>query len=157
MSKSKQVKLENIPIRKPRGRPEGSTLLQLTDETLEQIKGLARIQCTQKEAAAVLGVHRETFINFLDTHEKARTVWEDGKENGKASLRRYQFKMAEKNPTMAIWLGKNWIDQTDKTESNVTTTNVSVNIEGQLSPSSEWLEGLLGDGTEAKDKGSRHH
>lgn len=75
----------------------------------------------------MLGVHRETFINFLDTHEKARSAWEDGKENGKASLRRYQFKMAEKNPTMAIWLGKNWIDQSDKVESKVTGA-MSLNV-----------------------------
>ena len=32
---------------------------------------------------------------------------------GKMSLRRYQFKMAEHNPTMAIWLGKQILGQAD--------------------------------------------
>ena len=29
------------------------------------------------------------------------------------SLRRTQFKLAEKNPTMAIWLGKQYLGQRD--------------------------------------------
>lgn len=94
------------------GRPQS---LDCDDETLKQITGLARLQCTQKEAAAVLGVHRETFGKFLDRYPKAREAWEDGLETGKASLRRHQFKAAEAgNATMQIWLGKQWLDQTDK-------------------------------------------
>lgn len=106
---------ENID-REPRkaGRPRGSTKLQPTEETLRQINGLARIQCTQKEAAAVLGVHVDTYSDFLRAHEKAREAWEDGFETGKASLRRYQFETAKSNPTMQIWLGKQILDQTDK-------------------------------------------
>lgn len=91
-----------------------------TDEILKQIEGLARIQCTQREAAAVLGVHRDTLSDFLGNSEKARAAWENGLETGKASLRRLQFKAAENgNPTMAIWLGKQWLDQRDKVEENV--------------------------------------
>ena len=32
------------------------------------------------------------------------------------SLRRTQFKLAEKNPTMAIWLGKQYLGQRDNIE-----------------------------------------
>jgi len=32
---------------------------------------------------------------------------------GKASLLRTQFKLAERNPTMAVWLGKQYLGQTD--------------------------------------------
>ena len=35
---------------------------------------------------------------------------------GKASLRRRQFEMAKSNPTMAIWLGKQYLGQADKQE-----------------------------------------
>jgi len=102
-----------------------------TEEILKQIEGLARIQCTQREAAAVLGVHRNTFSAFLDTSEKARQAWEDGLETGKASLRRLQFKAAENgNPTMAIWLGKQWLDQKDKSETDV---NMTINHEDAVS------------------------
>jgi hypothetical protein len=99
------------------GRPRGSTKLRPDEETIKQISGLARIQCTQREAAAVLGVHADTFRDFLHAHEKALKAWEDGGETGKASLRRHQFKSAESgNATMQIWLGKNWLAQTDKLE-----------------------------------------
>lgn len=94
------------------GRPYS---LECTEETLKQITGLARMQCTQREAAAVMGVHPDTFGRFLRREEKARTAWDDGLEVGKVSLRRYQYKSAESgNATMQIWLGKQWLDQTDK-------------------------------------------
>ena len=35
---------------------------------------------------------------------------------GKASLRRYQFKLAQKSASMAIFLGKNYLGQTDHVE-----------------------------------------
>lgn len=95
------------------GRPVGTTKLQPTDETIKQIEGLARIQCTVKEAGAVLGVSEPTFYAFLNAHKKAKEAWENGKESGKASLRRNQYKMSENNATMAIWLGKQMLGQKD--------------------------------------------
>jgi hypothetical protein len=38
---------------------------------------------------------------------------------GNASLRRSQFKMAEKSVPMAIFLGKNWLNQSDRNETVV--------------------------------------
>ncbi len=101
------------------GRPIGSTKLQPDERTLKEVQSLARLQCTQREAAAVLGVCENTFRYFLQSHEKAREAWDHGGETGKASLRRYQYKMAETNPTMAIWLGKQWLDQTDKNDTTL--------------------------------------
>jgi len=92
-----------------------------SEELLKQIESLARIQCTKKEAAAVLRVHQDTLADFLQAHEKARIAWEDGIETGKASLRRLQYKSAESgNTTMQIWLGKQMLDQTDKTDARNT-------------------------------------
>lgn len=101
------------------GRPIGATKLKMSDEIVKQIEGLARIQCTMKEAGAVLGVNETTYSRFLQAHEKALEAWEHGKETGKASLRRNQYKMSETNPTMAIWLGKQMLDQRDKIDENV--------------------------------------
>jgi hypothetical protein len=86
------------------------------DKTINILAGLARIQCTTKEAAAVLNVSEVTFFAFLKRSIKARETWDHSKENGRASLRRNQFKMAENNPTMAIWLGKQYLEQKDKHE-----------------------------------------
>lgn len=103
------------------GRPNK---LKPDEETLKQISGLARIQCTQREAAAVLGVHVDTFRAFLNQHEKAMEAWEDGPAVGKASLRREQYKTAQNgNATMQIWLGKQWLEQTDKTENTLQGPN----------------------------------
>ena len=49
--------------------------------------------------------------------------------NGKIALRRFQLQQAEKNPTMAIWLGKQYLGQTDKIETNVETRLPIFNIE----------------------------
>ena len=96
---------------KKRGRPLS---LVADEKTLGQISGLARIQCTQDEAADVMGVCRRTFASFLHDNKKAREVWDAGHNQGKASLRRTQFEMAKTNPTMAIWLGKQYLDQKDQ-------------------------------------------
>lgn len=118
MLQSEADKSAPMKVRKSNaGRPPA---LKETDELLKQIEGLARIQCTQAEAAAVLGVHRQTFSEFLDAHEKARAAWDNGRETGKASLRRNQFKMAESNTAMSIWLGKQYLDQKDKSEAALT-------------------------------------
>jgi hypothetical protein len=39
-----------------------------------------------------------------------------GRERGKARLRRTQFKLAETNVAMAIWLGKQLLGQRDRIE-----------------------------------------
>jgi hypothetical protein len=47
--------------------------------------------------------------------------------NGKTSLRRYQWKLAESgNATMLIWLGKQYLDQADKQELNADITTTSL-------------------------------
>jgi len=98
------------------GRPKGTTKLQPDEATLQNIRGLGRIQCTFEEAAAVLGVHVDTFSDFLRAQEKAREAFEWGRNEGCASLRRTQMKMAENIPTMAIWCGKQYLGQTDKVD-----------------------------------------
>lgn len=93
--------------------------LHPTDDILKQIEELGRIQCTQREAAAVVGVHADTFGDFLRSHKKAREAWESGRDCGLASLRRAQFKAAETNVTMQIWLGKQYLGQSDKQDTSV--------------------------------------
>ena len=104
---------------KKMGRPKGTTKIQLTEETLKQLRGLGQIQCTTKEGAAFFSVSEPTFLKFLADNPEAREAFEEGKGKGCISLRRHQWRMAEKNPTMAIWLGKNHLGQTDRLEQTV--------------------------------------
>ncbi len=96
------------------GRPPA---LEADEATLKTIKGLGQIQATSKECAAVLGVTEPTWIAFRKRHAPLIDETLDaGRGEGLASLRRRQFKMAETNPSMAIWLGKQYLGQHDKSE-----------------------------------------
>ena len=82
---------------------------------LEQVERLAAIDCTEPEIAAVLGIDYATWKRHKKRNPDIAETVERGKENGKASLRRLQWKTAsEGNPTMQIWLGKQRLGQQDK-------------------------------------------
>lgn len=116
------------PKKKPevkRGRPPA---LVADDKTIALLRNLAKIQCTKKEAAAVLEVSEPTFHAFIKQNEKAFEAWEYGAENGRASLRRTQFQMAEKNAAMAIWLGKQYLGQKDQSAMEHNIYNKTENL-----------------------------
>ena len=99
------------------GRPHALTA---DEKTLATISGLGQIQCTKRECAAVLKVHEDTFHKFLEDNPEAKAAYEDGKGAGKMSLRRKQFQLAERNAAMAIFLGKNYLEQSDKLDHQLT-------------------------------------
>ena len=76
------------------------------------VEKLANIQCTQEEIASFL----ELSVRTLQRDEEFCRIYKKGQDNGKMSLRRMQFKLADKNPTMAIWLGKQYLKQKDNIE-----------------------------------------
>ena len=99
--------------RKPTGNPNGRPLTQINQSEFE---GCCRVLCTEREICDIFGVCEDTLNvwckrtygnTFSDTYKKLSS-------GGKKSLRRYQFELAEKNATMAIWLGKQWLGQTDE-------------------------------------------
>lgn len=73
------------------------------------VEKLAGIQCTQEEIANFL----EISVRTLQRDEEFCRIFKKGQDNGKMSLKRYQFKLAEKNTAMAIWLGKQYLGQKD--------------------------------------------
>ncbi len=77
----------------------------------ELVGKLAEIQCTQEEIAGILDISRQT----LSKDEQFLYIYSTKKEAGRSSLRRMQWKTAEGgNPTMQIWLGKQYLGQADK-------------------------------------------
>lgn len=76
---------------------------------------LCEIQCTAAEISSVLKVCEDTlYARVLDHYEEHYSViYKRYAEVGKSSLRRAQFKLAMKNTSMAIWLGKQWLGQKD--------------------------------------------
>jgi len=86
----------------------------------EKLDRLCYIQCTGEEIAAILGMSYELLNNKLKREKKKGFLDYFGEKSagGKMSLRRRQFAMAETNPTMSIWLGKQYLKQVDKQELN---------------------------------------
>lgn len=83
----------------------------------EAVEKLASIQCTQEEIANFLGLS----VRTLQRDEEFCRLYKKGMDNGKMSLRRTQFKIAEKgNASMAIFLGKQYLGQRDVIEADNT-------------------------------------
>jgi DNA-binding CsgD family transcriptional regulator len=101
------------------------TILQVNEETLRTIAELAKLCCSQKEIAAVLGVSEKTLNTFLRDNEVAYAAWEDGQQHGKISLRRKQLALADKNAPAAIFLGKNLLGQKDEHHTTTTVTRTA--------------------------------
>jgi hypothetical protein len=91
----------------------------LTKIDWEEFDKLCHIQCLQSEIAEWFGctddtiqaaVLREKGMGFSEYYEQKRG-------QGKISLRRLQWQTMQKgNVTMLIWLGKQYLNQSDKTE-----------------------------------------
>lgn len=82
-----------------------------------QFEELCKIQCTEQEICAVLGVGTDTLVARLKEEYGMNfaEIRQQYKEFGKASIRRIQMNLATKSPAMAIWLGKQYLGQTENT------------------------------------------
>lgn len=78
-------------------------------------ENLCGLQCTLEEIAGVFDCSVDTIERWCK-REYGETFAETYKKHsakGKMSLRRTQFKLAEKSAAMAIFLGKNYLGQKD--------------------------------------------
>lgn len=85
---------------------------RIDKKTFENLCG---IQCTMLEICGWFDVDDKTLTTWCKkTYNKAFSeIYEEKKGKGKISLRRMQWQLAEKNPSMAIFLGKNYLGQKD--------------------------------------------
>ena len=88
----------------------------------EQFEKLCALQCTEEEICGWLDVCTETLNSWCKrTYKKSFSeVFKLKRGKGKISLRRNQFRLAETNASMAIWLGKQYLGQCDQVNTNVT-------------------------------------
>lgn len=103
------------PAKKAASSPGRKPKLMPDEPTLKILRGLGQLQCTVKDCAKVFGVAVSTFEEFLNL-DGVRDAFEQGAVEGQVSLRRKQFKLAEKNAAMAIFLGKNYLGQVDRVQ-----------------------------------------
>ena len=83
-----------------------------------QFAKLCDLQCTLQEIAGFFDCSEDTIERWCKRELKKSfaEAYKKYSVRGKISLRRFQMKMAEHNATMAIWLGKQYLGQTDKQE-----------------------------------------
>lgn len=83
------------------------------DQAKKILGGLGAIQASWKEAAAVLNMHESTLGRMFQRWPDVKDAFDSAKLGGVVGLKRNQFKLAEKNATMAIFLGMNYAGQKD--------------------------------------------
>jgi len=83
--------------------------------TADQLRVLAAMQCTQEEIGAVFGLRRRHFLQRVEDEPALREAMEEGWAQGRMSIRRQQYDLLKSgNVTMAIWLGKQYLGQSDR-------------------------------------------
>jgi len=77
---------------------------------LEEVKKLAYLQCSYQEMATFFNVKEQTF------KDNFRTVVESQRQKSKTRLVEAMIENAivKMNPTLQIWLSKNWLGYTDQ-------------------------------------------
>src|SRR5690349_16400510 len=81
-----------------------------------ELEKLSAMQATDEEIAAWFGVSTRT-IERRRKVQKFADAMDRGRAKGRLSMRRMQMKLLEAgNATMGIWLGKQYLGQTDQLE-----------------------------------------
>ena len=97
----------------------------------DTVEKLANIMCTQEEIASYLDLS----VRTLQRDKEFCRIYKKGIDKGRMSLRRQQYKAAESgNTTMQIWLGKQYLSQRDKhdTELNASVREIKVMLPDDL-------------------------
>ena len=87
---------------------------------LRDLENLGKLQCTLTEAADFLNCTTHTLSRLFKRDPRALAAWERGRGKGKVGLRRKQMRLANTNAAMAIHLGKQYLDQKDKVQNELT-------------------------------------
>lgn len=82
----------------------------------KQFENLCGLQCTRDEICGWFDVTDKTLDSWCKRtySEGFSAVYSKKRGTGKISLRRSQWKLAEKSATMAIFLGKQYLNQHDR-------------------------------------------
>lgn len=111
------------------GRPRKS----IDYETAEK---LAALQCTQEEIASFMNLSVDTLMRDA----RFCGIYKEGINKGRMSLRRHQWKALEDgNPTMLVWLGKQYLGQRDKFDMDVKDERLVARMPAPAKDAEEWV------------------
>lgn len=100
------------------GRPR----IEITEVMLGKVQGISTMQCPDEEIAAYLGMSYATFKRRKVEMPELVQAIETGRDQGRQMLRAAQWTKAigdgdtVGNITMLIWLGKQYLGQSDKAD-----------------------------------------
>lgn len=93
----------------------------------DEFEKLCGLQCTLEEMCCFFNCDENTLESWCKRtyHKGFSEIFRRKRGSGRVSLRRKQYQVAMSgNPTMLIWLGRNWLDQTDKQGENSETATL---------------------------------
>lgn len=87
----------------------------LRDFDQSVFEGLCEVWCTKEEIESIFKTNIVTVDKWCQRvyGKRYQEVYQEHASKGKASLRRNQLKLSQKNAAMAIWLGKQKLGQRD--------------------------------------------
>lgn len=96
------------------GRPQR----EFSPKEWRDFERLCSLQCTKLEICDWFNLDDCTLDKLVELKYNLSfsEVFAQKRGKGKVSLRRNQFKLSQSNPAMAIFLGKNYLEQKDKQE-----------------------------------------
>ncbi len=122
--------------------PRNSITLDMID--FEKVYKLAMHQSSKREIYSLMNICETELLRAGNEkyNEQFNKFYLAGKEAGKNDLRLSQFKMAKKNAAMAIFLGKQYLEQSDNPNQLISADLGTVKV--------EFVEGANKDQDQAK-------
>lgn len=108
LKQNSQTENNGLLATKKMGRPP----IEINKKNFESLCGL---QCTEEDIADFFECSIDTIERWCKKtySETFAEVYKKHKAKGRISIRRAQFALAQKNATVAIWLGKQYLGQRD--------------------------------------------
>ena len=109
LKKQEQNKFKN-PLLKA-GRPK--TTAKLDEKTFDSVFELAKRQFTRAEIYSILNISINELNKSTKKKDQFETAYLQGVDAGKGCVKYSQFEMAQTNPVMSIFWGKQHLGQSD--------------------------------------------
>lgn len=96
---------------------------------IKQFENLCKLQCTETEICEWFEVCEDTLNKWCkETYGQTFSeIYAQKRGQGRISLRRTQWKHAENSASMAMFLGKQYLGQSDNTNINLSTNEIKIN------------------------------
>lgn len=101
----------------------------------KNFESLCELQCTEEEFCGFFGCCTETLNAWCKrTYGKSFSeIFKEKRGAGKVSLRRAQFQAAKNgNATMLVWLGRNWLGQSENKQEEATKNELMQSVKKLL-------------------------